>query len=205
MPLSLAYNAFALLISDKKVILMKSILALAVLITVLSLCNLTDKSKPNANSNASNTNSTEAQNPAGNDHQSQSPPNSSNSSSSATDREALTVELMKIEYELTTASFNGDISTLASYLADDYSGTGADGSTQNKNQVLAATKPDKITKSWKITEGELVSSSEDSAVLTYIQNQTLRDGRTFRARVTDTFVKRNGRWLVKSEQQTLMR
>jgi hypothetical protein len=112
---------------------------------------------------------------------------------------------MKIEYDLTTASFAGDISTLASYVADDYSGTGADGRTQNKNQLLAATKPDKITKSWKITEGELVSSSEDSAVLTYIQTQTLRDGRTFRARVTDTFVKRTGRWLVKSEQQTLIK
>ena len=49
------------------------------------------------------------------------------------------------------------------------------------------------------------SGVSDDVVLAYIQNQTLRDGRTFRARVTDTFVKRNGHWLVKSEQQTLMR
>jgi hypothetical protein len=112
---------------------------------------------------------------------------------------------MKIENDLTTASFAGDISTLASFMADDYSGTGADGRTQNKNQILAATKPDKVTKSWKISDGELVSLSDNSAVLTYVQSQTLRDGRTFRARVTDTFVKRNGRWLVKSEQQTLMK
>ena len=112
---------------------------------------------------------------------------------------------MKLEQELTTASFNGDISTLANYVADDYSGTGVDGETQNKNQLLAATKPDKVTKNWKITDGELVSATEDSAVLTYIQSQTLKDGRTFRARVTDTFVKRNGRWLVKSEQATLMK
>ena len=182
---------------------MKSILAVALLIAVLSLCNLTDKSKPNANSNSANTNGAETQNsPAENGHQSQSSPNSNNSS---TDRTALTVELMKIEYQVTTASFAGDISTLASYVADDYSGTDADGKTQNKNQLLAATKPDKVTKSWKITDGELVSSSEDSAVLTYIQTQTLKNGQTFRARVTDTFVKRNGRWLVKSEQQTLMK
>src|SRR5438128_2944620 len=168
---------------------MKSILAAALLIAVLSLCNLTDKSKPNANSN-SNTNGAETQNSsAENGHQSQSSPNSNTSS---TDRAALTVELMKIESEITTASFAGDISTLASYVADDYSGTGADGRTQNKNQLLASTKPDKITKSWKITEGELVSANEDSAVLTYIQTQTLRDGRTGRARVTDTFVKRMG-------------
>jgi hypothetical protein len=182
---------------------MNSILAIALLIALLSLCNLTDKSKPAANSNSSNTNSAEKQNTAAEpDHPNQS---NSNSSNPAKDREALKVELMKIEYDVTTASFAGDTSTLASYVADDYSGTGVDGSTQNKKQLLAATKPDKVTKGWRITDGEVVSSSEDAAVLTYIQTQTLRDGRTFRARVTDTFVKRNGRWLVKSEQQTLMK
>jgi hypothetical protein len=180
---------------------MNSILAVVLLIAILSLCNLSNKSKPADNTNSSNANSTEKRDTE-TGHPSQSNSSSSNPSN---DRAALTVELMKIEYDLTTASFAGDISTLASYVADDYSGTGADGKTQNKNQLLAATKPDKVTKSWKITEGELVSSSEDSAVLTYVQSQTLRDGRTFRARVTDTFVKRNGRWLVKSEQQTLMK
>ena len=182
---------------------MNSIFAVAVLIAILSLCNLTDKPKSTNNSNSANTNSAEKQSPAAeSDHGSQS---SSNSSAPGTDRAAVTVELMKIEYDLTTASFAGDISTLASFMADDYSGTGADGRTQNKNQILASTKPDKVTKSWKISDGELVSVSDDSAVLTYVQSQTLRDGRTFRARVTDTFVKRNGRWLVKSEQQTLMK
>ncbi|HKP37062.1 MAG TPA: nuclear transport factor 2 family protein [Pyrinomonadaceae bacterium] len=163
---------------------MKSILTLAVLFAALSLCNLTDKSKPDANSNA---------------------PAPSATREAGVDRVALTIELMRLEQELTTASFNGDISTLANYVADDYSGTGIDGVTQNKNQLLASTKPDKLSKSWKITDGELVSATEDSAVLTYIQSVTLKDGRTFRARVTDTFVKRNGRWVVKSEQATLMK
>lgn len=160
---------------------MKSILAVATLIAMLSLCNLTDKSKPDTT------------------------PNPDKSSSAATDREAVLVELMKIEYEMTTASLEGDISTLAPHIAEDYSGTGVDGRTQNKNQLLAATKPDKITRSWKITEAQLVSLDEDSAVLSYIQSQTARNGRSARARITDTFVKRDGRWLVKSEQQTLMR
>jgi len=167
---------------------MKSILTLAVLFAALSLCNLTDKSKRDANSNAN-----------------EGVSNSSTPANSEIDRVALTIDLMKLENQLTTAAFAGDISTLANYVADDYSGTGVDGKTQNKNQLLASIEPDKVTKSWKITDGELVSADESSAVLTYIQNQTLKDGRTFRARVTDTFVKRNGRWLVKSEQQTLMR
>src|SRR6266480_8113143 len=137
---------------------MKSILAVAALFAMLSLCNLTDKTKPTANSNASNTNSAEKQSNAESDHrgESSSSPSQPNSNSTS-DRAAVTVELMKIEYQVTTASFAGDISTLASNVADDYVGTSADGSTQNKNQLLAATKPDKITKSWKISDGELVS------------------------------------------------
>jgi hypothetical protein len=160
---------------------MKSILAVATLIAMLSLCNLTDKSKP------------------------ETTPSPAKSNSAATDREAVLAELMKIENEMTTASLNGDIATLAPHIADDYSGTGADGRTQNKNQLLAATKPDRITRSWKITDAQLVSLDEESAVLSYVQSQTARNGRTASARVVDTFVKRNGRWLIKSEQQTLIR
>ena len=163
---------------------MKAILAGMVFFAALSLCNLSEKLKSGENSNTQRETS---------------------NSNSATDKEALAIELMKIEGEITTASFKGDISTLANYIADDYSGTDAGGKTQNKNQVLAATKPDKVTKSWKITDGQLSSFSEDSAVLTYVQSQTLRNGRTYSARVTDTFVKRDGRWLVKSEQQTLIK
>jgi hypothetical protein len=160
---------------------MKSILAVATLIAMLSLCNLTDKSKP------------------------ETTPSPAKSNSAATDREAVLAELMKIENEMTTASLDGDIATLAPHIADDYSGTGADGRTQNKNQLLAATKPDRITRSWKITDAQLVSLDEESAVLSYVQSQTARNGRTASARVVDTFVKRNGRWLIKSEQQTLIR
>ncbi|HAF15472.1 MAG TPA: hypothetical protein DCK93_21095 [Blastocatellia bacterium] len=165
---------------------MKSIFAAAALITVLSLCNLTDKLKPSANSNDRQTTTAEKEN-------------------SEADREAVKNELMKLEKELTDASFAGDISVLARSIADDYVGTGADGSTQTKNQLLASTKPDKVTKSWTITDAQLVSLSKDSAVLTYVQTQLLRNGRTFRARITDTFVKRDGHWLIQAEQQTIMK
>ncbi|MDQ1707005.1 MAG: hypothetical protein QOJ88_216 [Pyrinomonadaceae bacterium] len=160
---------------------MKSILAVAMLAATLSLCNLTDKTKPEAT------------------------PTPAKSASSASDREAVLAELLKLTNEMTTASLNGDISALAPHLAEDFSGTTYDGKIQNKNQVLAVTKPDRITKSWKITDGQLTSLDNDSAVLTYVQTQTARNGRSASARITDTFVKRNGQWLVKSEQQTLMR
>jgi hypothetical protein len=160
---------------------MKSILAVAALIAMLSLCNLSDKMKP------------------------ASTPSPDKTATAAAEREAVLQELIKIEEATTTASLNGDIATLAPHIADDFSGTGFDGKVFNKNQLLAATKPDRITKSWKITDAQLVSYDGDSAVLSYVQSQTSRQGRTARARITDTFVKRDGRWLVKSEQQTLMK
>jgi hypothetical protein len=39
----------------------------------------------------------------------------------------------------------------------------------------------------------------------YIQVVTLKTGQMGRARVTDTFVKKDGRWLAKSEQMTMMK
>jgi len=181
---------------------MKSILATTLLIATLSLCNLSDKSKPAADSSPTAKSRPAADSSPANANTSQ---NHEVTQKPETDREALTVELMKIEYDVTTASFAGDISTLAAHMADDYVGTNADGSTQTKNQLLSTLKPDKTTKEWNITDPQLVSAGEDTAVLNYIQHQTLRNGRTFSARITDTFVKRDGKWLVKSEQQTLMR
>ncbi|HEV7475205.1 MAG TPA: nuclear transport factor 2 family protein [Pyrinomonadaceae bacterium] len=160
---------------------MKSILAVTSLIAMLSLCSLSDKLKPAAT------------------------PTPDKATTAAADREAVLAELMKLEQEMTTASLSGDISSLAPHIADDFSGTGFDGKVFNKNQLLAATKPDRNTKSWKITDAQLVSLEGDTAVLSYVQSQTSRRGRTASARITDTFVKRDGRWLVKSEQQTLMR
>ena len=162
---------------------MKSILAVATLIAMLSLCNLTDKTKPDTKSS----------------------PGPDKSTSAATDRDAVLAELLRIEKIMTDASLNGDISTLAPYIADEYSGAGIDGRSQNKNQLLAATKLERNIRSWTITEAQLVSLDDESAVLNYLQTVYGRNGRMARARVIDTFVKRDGRWLIKSEQQTLIR
>jgi len=160
---------------------MKSILAVAVLMAMVSLCNLSDKLKPEAK------------------------PSPEKTTTASTDRNAVLAELLKIEKIMTDASLNGDIATLAPYIADDYSGAGIDGRSQNKNQLLAATKPEKNIKSWTITETQLVSLDEESAVLSYLQTVYGRSGRTARARVIDTFVRRDGGWQIKSEQQTLIR
>jgi len=121
------------------------------------------------------------------------------------DKETLLSELVKLENDITRAALNGDITLLAKNTTDDFEMTGVDGKVQNKNEALADVKKEKDIKSFSITDAELLSFSDDTAVLQYTQNITLKTGQSGRARVTDTFVKKDGRWMVKSEQQTMMR
>ena len=88
---------------------------------------------------------------------------------------------------------------------DDFELTGVDGKVQNKNQALADVKKETRVKSWKMEKMELVSHDDNSAVMQYTQIVTLKTGQTGKARVTDTFVKKDGKWLVKSEQQTMIK
>jgi len=121
------------------------------------------------------------------------------------DKNALKRELVQMEMEMTEASMKGDISLIAKNTTDDFELTNPDGKVQNKNQALADVKEEKNIKSWTLTDAELVSASDDSAVLKYVMGVVLKTGQSGKARVTDTFVKKDGRWMIKSEQQTLMK
>jgi hypothetical protein len=103
------------------------------------------------------------------------------------------------------AGMDGDITFLTRSVTDDFKLTGIDGTIQDKNEALADVKKEKSIKAFSITEGELLSFSDDSAVLSYKLNLTLKNGRSGSARVTDSFVKKDGKWLVKSSQQTMMK
>ena len=170
---------------------MKSILAFAILAAVMYVCGFDNAAKQSGESTPSNT----AQIPA---------PVKASPSPTA-DKLSLRNELVKLENDMTQAALNGDITLLARNTTDDFELTGVDGKVQNKNEALADVKKEKNIKSWTLTEPELLSFSEDSAVLRYIQNVTLKTGQSGRARVTDSFIKKDGRWMVKTEQQTMMK
>jgi hypothetical protein len=171
--------------------IMRSILAFGVLAAVLSFCNFSEKLKQGSETSSSGPGKPQTSN--------QSAPRP------AFDREALKQELLSMENDMTEAALNGDITILAKNTTDDFEITGADGKVQNKNQALQDVKREKNIRGWAITDGELVSATEDSAVLRYVLNVTLKTGQSGRAKVTDTFVKRDGRWLIQSEQQTLIK
>lgn len=121
------------------------------------------------------------------------------------DKNALKRELVQMEMEMTEASMKGDMTLIAKNTTDDFELTNPDGKVQNKNQALADVKEEKNIKSWTLTDAELVSASGDSAVLKYVMGVVLKTGQSGKARVTDTFVKKDGRWMIRSEQQTLIR
>lgn len=162
---------------------MKSFLVFAILGAVMYVCGIGDTAKQ------TETPSNAAQAPA-----KQKP-----------DKESVKAELVKLEEDVTQGALNGDITLLVKNTTDDFKLTGIDGKVQDKNEALADVKKEKNIKSWSITDAELLSFSDDSAVLAYTQNVTLKTGQSGRARVTDSFVKKDGRWLIKSEQQTMIK
>ena len=161
---------------------MKSILAFVILAAVMYICGIGDTPK-----------------------QSETSPSNAAPAPKKVDKESLQSELVKLENDITQAALNGDITLLVKNTTDDFELTGVNGKVQNKNEALADVKKEKNIRSFSISDAELLSFSDDTAVLRYTQNVTLKTGQSGRARVTDTFVKRNSNWLVKSEQQTLMK
>jgi len=125
--------------------------------------------------------------------------------SPAQDKAAVKSELVKLVNAIGQAAMDGDITYLARVSTDDFESTDVQGKVQDKNEALAEVKKEKTIRSFSITEEELLSFSEDSAVLKYTLSVTLKNGRSGKAKVTDSFVRKNSEWLLKSEQQTMMR
>lgn len=167
---------------------MRALLAIAIL-AAMSLCGVLDKMKQGGETTTT-ANTTQ---PA------------AKSTPKPPDKEALKAELVKMEEEMTQASLDGDITLLARNTTDDFKLTGVDGKVQNKNEALADVKKEKSIRAFSITNPDLLSFSEDSAVLSYDENVTLKTGQSGSAHVTDSFVKKDGRWMVKSEQQTMIK
>ena len=167
---------------------MKLLFAAFPLFVVLSFCNLAGGDRTSGTSD-------------------QRPPSNQSSAplKQAPDRESIKNELLSIANNMAEASKDGDISYLAQNTTDDFELTDVQGKVQNKNKALADVKEERSIRSWAITNGELASFSENDAVLKYVLNVTLKTGQSGRARITDTFVQQGGKWMLRSEQQTMIR
>ncbi|HYP52791.1 MAG TPA: nuclear transport factor 2 family protein [Pyrinomonadaceae bacterium] len=112
--------------------------------------------------------------------------------SSTSDRRAVMAELSKVENDWIRANIKADKEALDQILAEEYTGTMHDGTTQTKDEYLADIKPDRTARSWS-SEDVKLELEGDTAILSGVLIWNSTSG-TRRFRFTDTFVKRDGRW-----------
>lgn len=167
---------------------MKLLAILGVLGFVFSFCNLSEKLSKAPDPAPGNSGQTTNTAPA-----------------KAPDRDSVKNDLVRIANDMADASVEGDIATLSKNTTDDFELTDLNGKVQNKNEALADVKKERTIKSWTITEADLATLTDDTAVLKYLLSVTLKNGRSGKARITDTFMRKDDRWLLRSEQQTLVK
>jgi hypothetical protein len=108
-------------------------------------------------------------------------------------------QLTALEYEWNDANIKGNKAAVRRILADEFRGVGADGSVQNKEQLLASLKPEPIIASLKLSDLK-ISLAGGTVVLTGLNTATSTRGQVLRFRFTDTFLWRDGRWQAISSQ-----
>lgn len=167
---------------------MKLFIVFGVLGAAMTLCNLSEKMRPASDNKPGNSSQVSNSAPA-----------------KAADRDSVKNDLVRLVNDIADASVEGDIALLSSVTTDDFQLTDVNGKVQSKNQALADVKKERTIRTWSITETDLTTLTDDSAVLKYLLSLTLTNGRSGKARITDTFARKDGKWLLRSSQQTMVR
>ena len=175
-----------------------------------------DGNRGNRNANSANapSNANEAT-PANNSNVPQSGPQSANNSNASTPTEivetteTVSAALLQMEDAWNAAYGRRDETWFQQNLADDYTEIGDDGRTINdKAGATAAMKADKSTALETDLSDMKVRVEGDAAVVTGVNHVRLKDPtgkqQDYKHRFTDTFVKRDRRWLIWANESTRM-
>lgn len=196
------------------------VVVVGVVITIIIATRSSDDEKPGANnSNIANRNAGQNvnnspsptpsgnvnQNAGGNTNQGGTVNGNSNQSQGGetkappTDSELVLSQLTSIENEWNDANIKGNKATVRRIVADEFRGVGANGSVENKDQMLANMKPAPQIASLKLSDLK-VSLAGNTAVITGLNTATLKPRQILKFRFTDTFIWREGRWQAISSQ-----
>jgi hypothetical protein len=119
---------------------------------------------------------------------------------------SLESELKTITREMHDLLGRGEKDQLLSYFADDFIGTSYDGETVTKNDLRKSfSTPPREAKVTRDIEDFTARGNSESAIVTYRIIEHVEIGEDKHAnqfRYTDSFVKRNGRWLLLASQAT---
>ncbi len=118
-----------------------------------------------------------------------------------TDPELVLRQLTAVEHEWNEANIKGNRAIVRRIVADEFRGVGANGSVENKEQMLANLEPNPEIASLKLSDLK-ISLAGNTAVITGLNTAKGKNGQTITFRFTDTFLWRDGRWQAISSQAT---
>jgi len=142
----------------------------------------------NANSSPENRNANRNVNQSGKDDD-----------TAPTDPELVLTQLTALEYEWNDANIKGNKAAVRRLLADEFRGVGADGSVQNKEELISTLKPVPEIASLSLSDLK-ISLAGGTVVLTGLNTAKSTRGQVLKFRFTDTFLWRDGRWQAISSQ-----
>ena len=175
-----------------------------------------DGNRGNRNANSANaTSNTNGAAPVNNSNVPQSGPLSANNSNANTPTEivetseSISAALLQMEDAWNAAYVRRDEAWFQQNLADDYTEIGDDGKAINdKAGATAAMKADKSTAIETELSETKVRVEGNAAIVTGVNHVRLKDPtgkqQDYKHRFTDTFVKRDGRWLIWANESTRM-
>jgi hypothetical protein len=152
----------------------------------------------NNNKIASDNSDKSPQGANGNGNANQSP---ADIDSPPTDSDLVLSQLTAVEHEWNEANIKGNRAIVRRIVADEFRGVGANGSVENKEQMLANLEPNPEIASLKLSDLK-ISLAGNTAVLTGLNTAKGKNGQTLTFRFTDTFLWRDGRWQAISSQAT---
>lgn len=114
-------------------------------------------------------------------------------------------DLMSATRELLGEMFRGEAKAVGGLLADDYKNTRPDGTVEDKAQYLANLKSFAGYNGFIIDEFKVESLKGDTATVSGLVQVSNEEKKSFYSRFTWTFVKRQGKWLLQSSQNTEMK
>jgi ketosteroid isomerase-like protein len=195
----------------------RSILVVCVALFCLNACGGRGdgSSRGNRGNAASNANESNSANTTNNSNMPQSGPLSANNANASTPTEivetaeSITAALLQMEDAWNQAYARRDEAWFQQNLADDYTEIADDGKTINdKAGATAAMKADKSTAIETELSDMKVRVEGNAAVVTGVNHVRLKDptGKQldYKHRFTDTFIKRDGRWLIWANESTRM-
>ena len=120
---------------------------------------------------------------------------------SSVDQTAAQSELNEAKRALLRSTLNGRSKEAADLLADDYRNVRPDGTIEDKSQYLARLKPLEGLDTFLVSEFKVNSLKGDTAEVAGLI-QVRAGGQDFRSKFKETFVRRQGKWLLQSSENT---